>query len=182
MLFQNKKTMALLKDIEGISPKIHESCYLAETAVVIGKTTIGKNSSVWFNAVIRADVNEIVIGDYSNIQDNACVHCTYQKAATIIGDYVTIGHNAVVHGCKIGNNALIGMGSVVMDEAVIGEGAIVAAGAVITEKTIVPPGTIWAGVPAKQVKELDKEKIKKYLGAHAERYHNYTKWWYSEEK
>lgn len=173
--------MALIKSIEGISPQIDDSVYLAETAVVIGKTRIGKNSSVWFNAVIRADVNEIIIGDYSNIQDNACVHCTFQKAATVIGNYVTIGHNAVVHGCKIGNYALIGMGSVVMDEAVIGDGAIIAAGAVIMEKTIVPAGTIWAGVPAKQVKELDKEKIKQYLGAHAERYHNYTKWWYSEK-
>lgn len=174
--------MALIKDIEGIAPQIDESCYLAETAVVIGKTKIGKKSSVWFNAVIRADVNEIIIGDYSNIQDNACVHCTFQKAPTTIGDYVTVGHNAVVHGCRVENNALIGMGAVVMDEAVIGEGAIVAAGAVIMEKTIVPPATIWAGVPAKQVKELDKEKIKAYLGAHAERYHNYTQWWYTEEK
>lgn len=173
--------MALIKSIEGISPQIDESVYLAETAVVIGKTKIGKNSSVWFNAVIRADVNDIVIGEYSNVQDNACVHCTFQKAATVIGDYVTIGHNAVVHGCQIGNYALIGMGSVVMDEAVIGDGAIIAAGAVIMEKTIVPEGTVWAGVPAKQVKELDKEKIKQYLGAHAERYHNYTKWWYSEK-
>jgi len=174
--------MALIKSIEGISPQIDETCYLAETAVVIGKTTIGKNSSVWFGAVIRADVNEIIIGDYSNVQDNACVHCTFQKAKTTIGDYVTIGHNAVVHGCTIENNVLIGMGAVVMDEAVIGEGAIIGAGAVITEKTIVPPGTIWAGVPAKQVKELDKEKIMAFLGAHAERYHNYTKWWYSDEK
>jgi carbonic anhydrase/acetyltransferase-like protein (isoleucine patch superfamily) len=173
--------MALIKPIEGISPQIHDSVYLAETAVVIGKTKIGKNSSVWFNAVIRADVNDIIIGEYSNIQDNACVHCTFQKAATVIGDYVTVGHNAVVHGCKIGNYALIGMGSVVMDEAVIGDGAIIAAGAVIMEKTIVPEGTIWAGVPAKQVKELDKEKIKQYLGAHAERYHNYVKWWYTEK-
>ena len=115
------------------------------------------------------------------LPERVCVHCTFQKAATVIGNYVTVGHNAVVHGCKIGNYALIGMGSVVMDEAVIGDGAIIAAGAVIMEKTIVPAGTIWAGVPAKQVKELDKEKIKQYLGAHAERYHNYTKWWYSEK-
>ncbi|MGB0885741.1 MAG: gamma carbonic anhydrase family protein, partial [Chitinophagales bacterium] len=93
--------MALIKDIEGILPQIDETCYLAETAVVIGKTKIGKNSSVWFNAVIRADVNEIHIGDYTNIQDNACVHCTFQKAATVIGNYVTVGHNAVVHGCKV---------------------------------------------------------------------------------
>jgi len=173
--------MALIKSIEGISPKIDESCYLAETAVIIGKTVIGKNSSVWFNAVIRADVNDIRIGEYSNIQDNACVHCTYQKAATSIGNYVTIGHNAVVHGCIIKDYALIGMGAVVMDDAIIGEGAIIAAGAVILEKTLVPDGTIWAGVPAKQVKQLDKEKIKKYLGAHAERYNNYTKWWYSAD-
>lgn len=173
--------MALIKSIEGVSPEIDETCYLSETSVVIGRTKIGKNSSVWFNAVIRADVNDIVIGDFTNIQDNACVHCTYQKAATVIGNYVTIGHNAVVHGCKINDYALIGMGSVVMDEAEIGEGGIVAAGAVITEKTIVPAGTIWAGVPAKQVKELDKEKIKKYLGAHAERYNNYTKWWYGNK-
>ena len=172
--------MALIKSIEGILPQTDESCYLAETAVVIGKTVIGKNSSVWFNAVIRADVNNITTGQYSNIQDNACVHCTYQKASTTIGNYVTIGHNAVVHGCQIADYALIGMGAVVMDEAQIGEGAIVAAGAVITEKTIVPAGTIWAGVPAKQVKKLDKEKIKKYLGKHAERYNNYTKWWYSD--
>lgn len=174
--------MALIKSIEGIFPEIDESCYLAETAVIIGKTKIGKNSSVWFNAVIRADVNEIVIGDYSNIQDNACVHCTFQKAATTIGDYVTIGHNAVVHGCTIENNVLIGMGAIVMDEAVIGEGSIIGAGAVVTEKTIVPPGTIWAGVPAKQVRELDKEKIMAHLGQHAERYHNYTKWWYTDKE
>lgn len=173
--------MALIKSIEGISPQMDESVYLAETAVVIGKTKIGKNSSVWFNAVIRADVNEIIIGEYSNIQDNACVHCTFQKAATTIGNYVTVGHNAVVHGCTIGNYALIGMGSVVMDEAVIGDGAIIAAGAVIMEKTIVPEGTVWAGVPAKQVKVVDKEQMIKYLGAHAERYRNYVKWWYTEK-
>lgn len=174
--------MALIKTIENQAPQIHESVYLAETAIIIGKATIGEKSSIWFNAVVRADVNEIHIGKYTNVQDNACVHCTYQKAPTHIGDYVTIGHNAVVHGCTIHNNALIGMGAVVMDEAIIEEGAIVAAGAVITEKTIVPAGTIWAGVPAKQVKELDKEKIKKYLGAHAQRYHNYTQWWYTEKK
>jgi carbonic anhydrase/acetyltransferase-like protein (isoleucine patch superfamily) len=157
--------MALVRNYLDFSPEMGENCWLAENATVIGNVKMGSDCSVWYNAVVRGDVHEIIMGNKVNVQDGAVVHCTYKKTGTYIGNSVSIGHKAIVHGCKIADFVLIGMGAIVMDLAEIGEGAIIAAGSVIKENTIVPPYTLWAGVPAKQVKELDKnatfEKLEK---------------------
>ncbi len=149
--------MALIKNVQGISPQFGENCYLAENATIVGKVKMGKDCSVWFNAVVRGDVNDITIGDATNIQDGAVIHATYQKAATFIGNNVSIGHNAIVHGCTIHDNVLIGMGAIVMDNAIIGEGSVIGAGAVVTQGTIVEPNSIYAGMPAKKIKEVSPE-------------------------
>ena len=146
----------LVKSVNGKSPVIPEDCYVAENATIVGEVSFGHSCSVWFNAVIRGDVNFISIGNKVNIQDGAVVHCTYQKHPTIIGSNVSIGHNAIVHGCMIKDNVLIGMRAIVMDNCVIESNSIVAAGAVITQNTVVESGTIWAGVPAKKVKDIDQ--------------------------
>jgi len=133
-------------------PQIGENCFFAETATVVGDVTIGDECSIWFNAVIRGDVNSITIGNRTNVQDNACVHVTGGTGPTVIGDDVSIGHNAVVHGCTIHNGALIGMGAIVLDKAEIGEGAVIAAGAVVLQGTKVGAHEIWGGIPAKYIK------------------------------
>jgi carbonic anhydrase/acetyltransferase-like protein (isoleucine patch superfamily) len=155
--------MALIKSVDGVMPEFGENCYLAENATIVGKVKMGKDCSVWFNAVVRGDVNDITIGDATNIQDGAVIHATYQKAATIIGNNVSIGHNAIVHGCTIQDNVLIGMGAIVMDKALIGEGAVIAAGAVVTQGTIVEPNTIYAGMPAKKIKDVSPEMAASFL-------------------
>ena len=169
--------MPLIKSINNITPKILEGVFLADNAVIIGDVIIGKKSSVWFNTVVRGDVNSIVIGDSVNIQDGVVVHCTYKKTKTIIGDNVSIGHNAIIHGCEIKNNVLIGMGTVIMDDVVIEENSIIAAGSVVTKGTIVPSGTIFAGIPAKMSKELDKKTIKKMIQKIADNYILYSSWY-----
>lgn len=141
---------------------------------------MGAQCSVWFNAVIRGDVNSIRMGNKVNVQDGACIHCTYQKAATTIGNNVSIGHNAIVHGCTVEDNVLIGMGSIVMDGAVIGTGSIIAAGAVVLEGTQVMPGTIWAGVPAKKVKNISPELISGEIDRIANNYVMYSSWFSKE--
>lgn len=148
----------MIKDFSGKTPVIDESAFIAENATVIGDVTIGKGSSVWYSAVLRGDMCAITIGENSNIQDNATVHVGMKDAA-VIGNGVTVGHNALVHGATIGDNVLVGMGSVVLDGAVIGENSIVAAGAVVTAKTVVPPNSLVAGVPASVVKELSPQQI-----------------------
>ena len=140
--------MPLIKSINNITPKILEGVFLADNAVVVGDVIIGKQSSVWYNTVIRGDVNSIIIGNSVNIQDGVVVHCTYQKTKTIIGDNVSIGHNAIIHGCEIRNNVLIGMGAIIMDNVIIEENSIIAAGAVLTKGTYVKSGSLFAGVPA----------------------------------
>ena len=149
--------MSIIKSVRGITPVIGADCYLADNAVVVGEVFMGKNCSVWFNAVVWGDVNSIEIGDNTNIQDGAVIHCTYESAKTVIGNNVSIGHNAIVHGCTIHDNVLIGMGAIVMDHAVVESGSIVAAGAVVLEGSILEPGRIYAGVPAKKVKLVSKE-------------------------
>ena len=151
--------MPLILPVKGVNPEIDESCFIAENATIVGDVVIGKKCSVWFTAVIRGDVNSIRIGDGTNIQDGAIIHCTYQKAATIIGNKVSIGHRAMVHGCTVKDNALIGMGAIVMDHAVVEENCIIAAGAVVLENTICEAGFIYAGIPAKKVKQLTPEQI-----------------------
>lgn len=174
--------MPVVKTLHNISPKFGNNCWLAETATVIGKVVMGNNCTIWYNAVLRGDVNNITIGNKVNIQDNAMVHCTYLKAETIIGNNVTVGHNAIVHGCQIADNVLIGMGAIVMDHAQVGEGVIVAAGAVVRENEILPPYTLWAGVPAKKVKDLDKNETFEKLNRLANNYVKYAEWYKSEEK
>ena len=135
------------------------NCYIAPNATIAGDVIMGDDCSVWFNAVIRGDVNSIRMGNKVNVQDGAIIHCTYLKAATVIGNNVSIGHNAIVHGCVIDDNVLVGMGAIVMDNAKIGSNSIIAAGAVVLENTIVEPGSIYAGVPAKKVKNIPEEMI-----------------------
>lgn len=173
--------MAIVKGLRGKTPQFGEECWLAETATVIGDVQMGDSCTIWFNAVVRGDVNRIVLGNKVNIQDNAMVHCTYEKAATTIGNEVSVGHNAIVHGCTIEDHVLIGMGAIVMDHAVIGRGSIIAAGAVVRENELVPPFTLWAGVPARLVKHLDPEASLAKLDKLANNYVMYAKW-YQEEK
>jgi carbonic anhydrase/acetyltransferase-like protein (isoleucine patch superfamily) len=171
----------LIKTVNGKSPQIPSDCYVAENATIVGEVTFGASCSVWFNAVIRGDVNSITIGDKVNIQDGAVIHCTYQKHATVIGNNVSIGHNAIVHGCTIHDNVLIGMGAIVMDNCVIESNAIVAAGSVITQNTIVPSGTIFAGVPAKKVKDIDQSDFAGEIGRISNNYVMYSSWFKEEE-
>ncbi|MEO6894841.1 MAG: gamma carbonic anhydrase family protein, partial [Ginsengibacter sp.] len=152
--------MAFLLEVKGVKPSCGENCFLAPNATVCGDVIMGNDCSVWFNAVIRGDVNSIRMGDKVNVQDGAVIHCTYLKSKTQIGNNVSIGHNAIVHGCVIENNVLVGMGAIIMDHAKIGANSIIAAGAVVLENTIVEPGSIYAGVPAKKIKEISEELIK----------------------
>jgi carbonic anhydrase/acetyltransferase-like protein (isoleucine patch superfamily) len=168
--------MALVKSIKGIEPKWGADCYLAENATIVGDVTLGNECSVWFNAVVRGDVHFIKIGDRVNIQDGAVVHCTYKKHPTQIGNNVSIGHNALVHGCTVHNNVLIGMGAIVMDNCVVHSNSIVAAGAVLLENTVVESGCIYAGVPAKKVKEINEEQSAALIKGIANNYVEYKSW------
>ena len=168
--------MALIKSIKGISPKFGEDCFLAENATITGDVVMGKNCTVWYQAVLRGDVNTIRIGDKVNIQDHAMVHCTYQRAATTIGNGVSIGHRAIIHGCTIHDNVLIGMGAIVMDNVVVHSNSIVAAGAVVLENTIIESGCIYAGVPAKKVKTISEEQTKRLIEGIADKYVMYASW------
>ena len=152
--------MALVKSVRGFKPQIGENSYLAENATIIGDVVIGRDCSIWYNAVLRGDVNSIRLGDRVNVQDGTVIHTLYQKSVSVIGDDVSIGHNVVIHGAKIENGALIGMGAIILDHAVVGEGAIIAAGAVVLSGTQVEPGSIYAGVPAKFVKKVDPAQSK----------------------
>ena len=152
--------MAIIKEIRGIKPKIGKNCWFAENATLIGDLILGDNCTVWFNAVIRGDVNSIRIGNNVNIQDNATIHCTYKKTQTIIGNNVSIAHNAVVHGCKIGDNVVIGIGAIILDNAIIRANSIIAAGAVVLEGTEIESGSIYGGIPAKKIKTIPPEMFK----------------------
>ncbi|MCP1997526.1 gamma carbonic anhydrase family protein [Flavobacterium sp. HSC-61S13] len=166
----------LIKAVNGISPQIGEDCYIAENATIVGDVRIGENCSIWFNAVLRGDVNFIQIGNKVNVQDGAVIHCTYQKHPTIIGNNVSIGHNAIVHGCTIHDNVLIGMGAIVMDNCEIHSNTIIAAGAVITQNTVVESGAIYAGVPAKKVKDIDQSDFAGEIERISNNYVMYSSW------
>lgn len=168
--------MALIKSVNEKSPKLHKTVFLAENATVVGDVEMGHECSVWFNAVVRGDVNYIKIGNKVNIQDGAVIHCTFQKYATEIGDNVSIGHNALVHGCIIHNNVLIGMGAIVMDGVIIESNSIIAAGAVVLEGTKVEGGSIYAGVPAKKIKTLSQEQTSVLVQGIANNYVMYSSW------
>ncbi len=167
--------MAIIKEVRGFSPRLGKNCFLAENAVVVGEVTMGDNCTVWYNAVVRGDVNSITIGDNTNIQDGAVIHCTYQKAKTVIGNNVSIAHNAIVHGCIVEDNVLIGMGAIVMDDAVIGSNSVIAAGAVVLAGTIVESGSIYAGMPAKRIKDIGDE-MKAVIERTAKNYPMYAEW------
>jgi carbonic anhydrase/acetyltransferase-like protein (isoleucine patch superfamily) len=168
--------MKIIKPVRGIHPQISDDCYIADNATILGEVTIGKQCSVWFNAVIRGDVHFIKIGNKVNIQDGAVIHATYKKSPTTIGNNVSIGHNAIVHGCTIQDNVLIGMGSIVMDDCVIESNSIIAAGAVLTKNTHVKSGSIYAGVPAKKIKDISQELISGEIDRIANNYVKYADW------
>lgn len=153
-----------------------DNCFIAPNATIVGDVVMGNDCSVWFNAVIRGDVNSIRMGNKVNVQDGAVIHCTYEKTKTIIGNNVSIGHNAIVHGCVIDDNVLVGMGSIIMDNAHVGSNSIIAAGAVVLEGTVVEPGSIYAGVPAKKVKAISQELISGEINRIANNYLMYSGW------
>ncbi|MFZ9299770.1 MAG: gamma carbonic anhydrase family protein [Chitinophagaceae bacterium] len=162
--------------VHGVLPTFGKDCFIAANATIVGDVIMGDECSIWFNAVLRGDVNSIRMGHRVNVQDNAVIHCTFEKTKAIIGNNVSIGHLAIVHGCTIEDNVLVGMGAIIMDNAIIGTNSIIAAGAVVLEGTIVEPGTIYAGVPAKKVKEVSQEKIEGEINRIANNYVRYSSW------
>jgi carbonic anhydrase/acetyltransferase-like protein (isoleucine patch superfamily) len=176
LCFYNKRNMPLILPVKGVLPTIPDNCFIAPNATIVGDVVMGDECSVWFNAVIRGDVNSIRIGNKVNIQDGACIHCTYEKTKTNIGDNVSIGHHALVHGCTIEDNVLIGMGAIVMDNVHIASHTIIAAGAVVLENTKCEPNSIYAGVPAKKVKDISQELIHNEIGRIANNYVMYSSW------
>jgi carbonic anhydrase/acetyltransferase-like protein (isoleucine patch superfamily) len=168
--------MSLILPVNDVFPSWGEGCFIAPNATIVGDVQMGDQCSIWFNAVVRGDVNSIRMGDKVNIQDGAVIHCTYQKTKAVMGNNVSIGHNAIVHGCTIHDNVLIGMGAIVMDRAVVHSNTIIAAGAVVLEGTICEPNAIYAGVPAKKVKTIDPEKIEGEINRIANNYVGYSKW------
>lgn len=172
--------MALIKEVLGKHPSMGKNCFLAETSTLIGDVIMGDECSIWFNAVVRGDVNSIRMGNKVNIQDNAVVHCTYEKAPTTLGNNVSVGHNAIVHGCTIHDNVLVGMGAIVMDGCVIESNSIIAAGAVLTEGTHVESGCIYAGIPARKIKNITPELTKGEVERIANNYVMYSSWFKEE--
>lgn len=173
--------MALIKACRGYNPEFGANCWLAENATVVGDVQMGSDCSVWFNAVVRGDVNSIRIGNRVNIQDGAVLHCTYEKTKTVLGDNVSVGHNALVHGCTVEDNVLIGMGAIVMDNCYIESNCIIAAGAVLLEGTRVESWSVYAGIPAKKVKTLSQELFNGEVQRIANNYLMYSSWFKDEK-
>lgn len=169
--------MAIVKELNGKHPQFGENCFLADNAVIVGDVETGNDCSIWFSAVVRGDVHSIKIGNKVNIQDNATIHATYQKSPTIIGNNVSIGHNAIVHGCTIHDNVLIGMGAIVMDDCLIESNCLIAAGAVVTKGTHIKEGELWAGVPAKKVKDVPQSLKEGEIERIANNYLMYSSWY-----
>lgn len=168
--------MAVILPVKGISPQIPEDCFIAPNATIVGDVIMGQECSIWFNAVVRGDVNSIRMGNKVNIQDGACIHATYEKTKVVMGNHVSVGHNAIVHGCTIEDNVLVGMGAILMDNVHVGSNTIIAAGAVVLEGTQVPSGCIFAGVPAKKVKDISEELIHGEINRIAQNYILYSSW------
>lgn len=168
--------MPLILPVEGKLPVLGENCFVAENATLVGDVECGSECSFWFNSVVRGDVHSIRLGNRVNVQDGAVLHCTYQKHALHIGDNVSIGHNALVHGCTVHSNVLIGMGAIVMDGVVVESNCIIAAGAVVLEGTVVPSGSVFAGVPAKKVKDITPELVSGEVERIAKNYVFYSGW------
>jgi carbonic anhydrase/acetyltransferase-like protein (isoleucine patch superfamily) len=169
--------MALIKTVRGKTPVFGNDCFLADNATIVGDVEMGDNCSIWFNAVIRGDVHYIKMGNKVNVQDGAVIHATYQKAPTIIGNNVSIAHNAIVHGCTIHDNVLVGMGAILMDGVIVESDSIIAAGALVLENTHIESGSVYAGVPAKKVKSIDKELLEGQVNRIANSYIMYSGWY-----
>ncbi|MGC9343272.1 MAG: gamma carbonic anhydrase family protein [Bacteroidales bacterium] len=169
--------MALIKSVRGFTPKYGKNCFFAENATIIGDVIMGDDCSVWYNSVLRGDVNSIRIGNKVNIQDGSILHTLYKKSVVEIGDNVSVGHNVIIHGARIESNSLIGMGAIILDHAVIGENSIIAAGSVVLDSTIVEPGSIYAGVPARKVKDVEPEQAKEMIEKIANNYIDYAAWY-----
>lgn len=168
--------MALIQKVKGKEPKIGKDCFLAPNATVVGEVEMGDNCSIWYNAVLRGDVHFIKMGHHVNVQDGAVIHCTYKTSPTTIGNYVSIAHNAIVHGCTIDDNVLIGMGAIVMDNAHVESNSLVAAGALVLKGTHIKSGEVWAGVPAKKVKDMEPELLEGEVNRISNAYHMYASW------
>lgn len=169
--------MALIKSVRDFTPQIGEGCYLAENATIIGDVIIGNDCSLWFNAVLRGDVNSIRIGNNVNIQDGAVLHTLYQRSTIQIGDNCTIAHNAVIHGAHLSNNVLVGIGAILLDHVEVGENSIIAAGAVVLAKTQIEPGSVYAGNPAKKIKNISEEQSRDMIERIANNYKMYAGWY-----
>jgi len=169
--------MAQILSVRGKTPQLGPNCFIAPNATLIGDIEMGADCSIWFNAVVRGDVNFIKMGDKVNIQDGACIHCTFEKCGTTIGNSVSIGHHAIVHGCTLHDHVLVGMGAIIMDKAVVHSNTIIAAGAVVLENTICEPNSIYAGVPAKKVKTISTELKEGEIDRIANNYVRYAEWY-----
>jgi len=167
----------IIKKLNGKEPQFGNNCFIAENAVIVGDVIMGDECSIWYNAVLRGDVHFIKMGNKVNVQDGAVVHCTYQKSPTTIGNNVSVGHNAIVHGCTIHDNVLVGMGSIIMDDCIVESNSIIAAGAVVTKGTIVESGTVYAGTPAKKIKDISQELISGEINRIADNYVKYSGWY-----
>ena len=174
--------MAIIKKLNGHTPKFGKNCFLADNAAIIGDVEMGNDCSIWFGAVLRGDVHSIRIGNKVNIQHNATTHATYKKSPTNIGNNVSIAHNAVIHGCTIKDNVLIGMGAIVLDDAVVESNTIVAAGSVVTKGTVVESGWVYAGTPAKKMKQLGEELLKGEVERIVNAYSMYASWYEDENQ
>jgi len=168
--------MSFIISVKNVLPQFGNNCFIAPNATIAGDVVTGDDCSIWFNAVIRGDVNSIRLGNKVNVQDGAIIHCTFERAKTIVGNNVSIGHNAIVHGCVIEDNVLVGMGAIVMDNAHVGSNSIIAAGAVVLENTIVQPGSIYAGVPARKIKDIPEQMISGEINRIANNYVMYADW------
>ncbi len=173
--------MALIKKVRGKLPKLGKNCFLADTAQLIGDVETGDNCSFWFGSVVRGDVHSIRIGNNVNVQDNATIHCTYKKASVSIGNNVSIAHNAVIHGCSIHDNVLVGIGAIILDGAEIQSNTIIAPGAVVTKNSVVESGSIYAGIPAKKIKNLSPELLQGEINRIADAYATYASWYKEED-
>jgi len=169
--------MALIKSVRGFTPKIGENVFLADNATIIGDVEIGDDCSIWFNAVLRGDVNSIRIGNKVNIQDGSVLHTLYQKSTIEIGDNVSVGHNVTIHGAKIEDNVLVGIGATILDHAVIGSNSIIAANSLVLTGTKIEPNSVYAGVPAKKVKDTEPEQTHEMINKIAENYLMYSDWY-----
>ena len=173
--------MPVILPVKGVLPVMGDNCFIAPNATIVGDVIMGNDCSIWFNAVLRGDVNSIRMGNKVNVQDGAVIHCTYKKTKAVIGNNVSIGHNAIVHGCVIADNVLVGMGAIVMDNVQVGSNCIIAAGAVVLENTIIEPGCIYAGVPAKKIKNISEDLISGEINRIAENYLMYSGWFKDPE-